>query len=177
MGAHVTERLEIKSTPQDILDSIRRLVQGLRVADREAETDLGLTGAQLFVLRKLAEEPAMSVNEVAARTCTDQSSVSVVVHRLVNRGLVKRQEDPTDRRRAELLLTGAGRKVVSRVQAAHSPQDRLIDAIEIMSPRSRQQLASHLLKIVEAMGLGRHQPAMFFETETKAIDRTRKKAR
>jgi DNA-binding MarR family transcriptional regulator len=177
MGAHATTRPSIKSTPQDILDSIRRLVQELRVADREAETELGLTGAQLFVLRKLSEDPVMSVNDLAERTCTDQSSVSVVVHRLVDKGLVKRQESLTDRRRAELSLTGAGRKLLSHVQAPHSPQDRLIETIESMTARNRQQLATLLLHVVDGMGLSRQQPAMFFEAESKPADRTRKKAR
>jgi DNA-binding MarR family transcriptional regulator len=177
MGAHATSRAAIKTTPQDILDSIRRLVQELRVADREAETELGLTGAQLFVLRKLSEAPAMSVNELAERTCTDQSSVSVVVHRLVDKGLIRRQESPTDRRRAELSLTAPGRKLLSRVQASHSPQDRLIETIESMSARNRQQLATLLLQVVDGMGLSRQQPAMFFESESRPADRIRKKAR
>src|ERR671938_1731164 len=68
------------------LDAIRRLVRGLRLAARASEREAGLSAAQLFVLQQLAESPAESINELAARTLTHQSSVSVVVRRLVERG-------------------------------------------------------------------------------------------
>src|SRR5881296_2175368 len=63
---------------QRILDSIRRLVRLLRLADRAAQNELGLSGAQLFVLQELGKTPSLSLNELAERTRTDQSSVSVV---------------------------------------------------------------------------------------------------
>jgi DNA-binding MarR family transcriptional regulator len=60
-----------------VLDAVRRIVQALRESSRQAERQVGLSGAQLFVLQKLAESPASSVNELAARTHTHQSSVSL----------------------------------------------------------------------------------------------------
>ena len=71
-----------------ILDAIRRLVRHLRLADRAAQSELGISGAQLFVLFELGKTPALSLNDLAARTRTDQSSVSVVVSRLVDAGLI-----------------------------------------------------------------------------------------
>src|SRR5665213_199086 len=72
---------------REILDSIRRIVRLLRVSSREAEREVGLSGAQLFVLRTLSEHKFLSVNELAERTHTHQSSVSVVVQVLVDKGL------------------------------------------------------------------------------------------
>ena len=85
--------LRVMSDSQRILDSIRRLVRMLRVSDRQAQAELGVSGAQLFVLTELGKTPALSLNELAARTLTDQSSVSVVVTRLVDAGLVTRDRD------------------------------------------------------------------------------------
>jgi DNA-binding MarR family transcriptional regulator len=155
----------MKSEAQHVLDSIRRVVQELRVADREAENTLGLSGAQLFVMKKLGEKATMSVNELAERTHTHQSSVSVVVHRLVEKRLVKRGESEADRRRAELTLTPEGRKVLSR--SPHSPQDRMIEAIDSMPVENRKQLAIRLAELVAAMGLSGQMPEMFFEAEGK----------
>jgi DNA-binding MarR family transcriptional regulator len=155
---------------QDILDSIRRLVQELRVADREAENKLGLSGAQLFVIQKLGEESTMSVNDLAERTCTHQSSVSVVVQRLVDKRLIKRKEASDDRRRVELSLTADGKNLLAR--SRYSPQERMIHAIESMPPKDRRQLAALLAEVVDAMGLGSHAPEMFFETERRAAARS-----
>jgi hypothetical protein len=49
-----------------ILDVIRRLVRHLRIADRAAQSQMGISGAQLFVLAELGKTSAMSLNHVAA---------------------------------------------------------------------------------------------------------------
>src|SRR5438034_4949060 len=108
MGLHIIPR-DSDSTAI-VLDCVRRIVQTLRVSGRAAEQRVGLTGAQLFVLRQLAAaEGPLSVNELAERTFTHQSSVSVVVHKLETRGLVRRLRSPDDARRMQLSPTPAGK--------------------------------------------------------------------
>lgn len=149
-----------------VLDSIRHLVQGLRVAARAAESELGLSGAQLFVLQKLGEGETMSVNMVAERTCTHQSSVSVVVQRLVEKGLVRREAAEDDRRRVDLTLTAAGRKVLAKSPMA--AQDQVINALEKMSPSARKQLAARMAELTHLMGLDGEPAPMLFEEEGRA---------
>ena len=91
-----------------VMVALRRIVRLLRIADREALSHHGLSAAQLFVLHTLWNEPAASLADLAARTMTDQSSVSTVVAKLVERRLVARTTSATDRRRSELRLTPAG---------------------------------------------------------------------
>src|ERR1700750_2387985 len=93
-----------------VLDAFRRIVQGLRESSRAAEQHAGVSGAQLFVLRTLAEAPRLSLNELAERTRTHQSSVSAVVARLARARLVERGTAAGDARRAELSLTARGRR-------------------------------------------------------------------
>ena len=95
------------------MEALRRIVQTLRESARQAEQDLGISGAQLFVLEKLADGAAMSLNELADRTHTHQSSVSTVVSRLVQRGLVARVRTSTDRRRLALTLTAEGERIAA----------------------------------------------------------------
>ena len=92
-----------------VLDAMRRIVQALRESSRWAERHVGLSGAQLFVLQTLAETPGLSVNELAERTHTHQSSVSVVVSRLAAR-LVERGTRPKSAPgRAPTVAGGRGR--------------------------------------------------------------------
>jgi len=111
-----TESVRRAATPPDdvttALDAIRRIVQALRVSARSAERRLGVSGAQLFVLHALADEPARSLNDLAARTYTHQSSVSVVVDRLAKRRLISRSRSPQDGRRIVLELTPSGRSLL-----------------------------------------------------------------
>src|SRR4051794_22052590 len=102
MGAHISKRDDVRA----VLDSIRRIVRELRLSSRAAEKHVGLSGAQLFVLQKLAEGGcALSLNELADRTLTHQSSVSVVVQKLAERRLIKTFRSSQDGRRVELSLT------------------------------------------------------------------------
>lgn len=144
------------------MDALRRIVQILRASAGAAQHDFGLTGAQLFVLEELGAAPGMSVNELAARTFTHQSSVSLVVQRLVRRGLVEKAGAPDDRRRVELKVTGAGRAVVRR--APHVAQQRLLEGIVRLPARDRRALAKALATIASHMGRD-HRPArMLLET-------------
>src|SRR5947209_19300614 len=101
-GAH-------RAAVADVVNGLRRIVRTLHHSHRIAEQRWDLSAAQLLVLQRLAESSTLSVNELADRTFTHQSTVSVVVTRLVNRGLVRRERADDDQRRAELALTAAGR--------------------------------------------------------------------
>jgi len=144
------------------LDALRRIVQALRIAGRQAERH-GLGGAQLFVLRQIAEHPGASVNEVAALTFTHQSTVSVLIQHLVRRRLVTRTEAPSDRRRQCLALTAKGRAFVRRTPAAI--QDQLIAALASVPAPDRRALARSLAAIAErltpAQAMTRKAPLLF----------------
>jgi DNA-binding MarR family transcriptional regulator len=156
------------------MDALRRIVRGLRVSSRAAERELGLSSAQLFVLQRLAEEPGASLGRLAERTLTDPSSVSVVLARLVERGLVRRGTAPDDARRLSLSLTAAGRALVRR--APEPAQARLAAALERLPSARKQALASDLEAVAEAMGAGAEAP-MFFEEEARPRARAAKRAR
>src|ERR1700678_3993523 len=113
MGANLLSRRRRPSSStgqaRAILNDLRLLVRELRVSSRDAEKRLGISGAQLFVLQCLGRAEVLSMNELAERTHTDQSSVSVVVSRLVERELVQRSPSRDDARRAEVRLTAGGK--------------------------------------------------------------------
>jgi len=146
---------------RQILNSLRQIVRSLRISSRNAEQRVGLSGAQLFVLQCLSRHSPCSVNELAATTATDQSSVSVVVSRLFARGLVARQSSVLDRRRVELSLTPAGRRLLTT--APEAAQDRLLSALSKL-PQPELVLLSGLLgKVVELADVSGESPSLFFE--------------
>jgi len=154
------------SETQAALDAIRQIVQALRESSRWSERHVGLSGAQLFVLQKLADAPGISINELAARTHTHQSSVSTVVTRLVEGGLVRRARAGHDGRCVTLSLSARGQRAASR--AADVPQERLITAIEQLTPTRRRHLATALSEVAAAMRTVEHPPTMFFEDRARA---------
>jgi DNA-binding MarR family transcriptional regulator len=156
-------RIAFMTDSQRILDSIRRLVRLLRVSDRQAQAELGISGAQLFALTELGKTPALSLNDLASRTLTDQSSVSVVVTRLVEAGLVTRDRDERDARRLVLHLTRAGRALLRKAPA--SAQERLLAVFDRMSEDERQRFAGTFEMIIDSVGADDGPPPMIFEDE------------
>jgi DNA-binding MarR family transcriptional regulator len=145
-----------------VFNSLRRLVHALHNASRDTERRLGVTGAQLFVLTQLRATPSISINALAERTMTHQSTVSVVVRRLVRRKLVKKVRSADDARRVELTLTPAGTALLRR--APESVQGRLARAIEAIEPAERQILARGLQHLVRTIGVDTGVTPMFFES-------------
>jgi DNA-binding MarR family transcriptional regulator len=142
------------------LDAFRRLVHAIRSSARRAERELGVSGAQLFVLQQLVEGSAGSLNELAERTYTHQSSVSVVVRRLVERGLVVRRVSRQDARRLEIALSSSGRALLRR--SGPAVQVRLIRAMSRLLPTQQARLASLLEAVIKEMGLAGMPAAMIF---------------
>ena len=124
------------------LDAMRAMLQEVRVANRAVELELGISGAQLFVLEELAREPADSLNDLAARAGTRHSSMSIVVTRLVEADLVRREASPDDARRVQLAVTARGRRLLRG--APPSAQARLLAAARTLPPAQIAELAGAL---------------------------------
>ncbi len=132
-----------------LLDALRAVGRELRVAEREAEQQVGLPPAQVHTLRQLGDRPAASLAELAERTHTDPSSASIVVQRLVERGLVARTAASDDRRRTELSVTTAGRAVLRR--APFSAADRVAEALAEIGPQRAATLTRGLEALARAL--------------------------
>lgn len=135
----------------EVMDSIRTVVRALRLNTRAIEKQLGISLAQLWVLQILAERPADSLNELAMATATHQSSVSVVVRRLVERELATRTTAHQDKRRVRIELTEAGRALL--VKAPPTVQVSLVAGIRRLPPERREQLATLMREWLTASGL------------------------
>lgn len=157
--------MELRERPDDhlnrVVNSLRRIIQAIRLSSSVAHDKLGITGAQLFVLQQLAQRPGASLRELAQRTLTDQSSVSVVVSRLVDAGHVARRIAVADARRTELTLTDSGRALLRR--APRLAQSRLVASLRAAPPAQLQVTARVLDRAARAVSPARVPAPMFFE--------------
>jgi DNA-binding MarR family transcriptional regulator len=157
--------MDSREPPDDpltrVIDSLRRILQAIRLSSSTVHDALGITGAQLFVLQQLAERPGASLRELAERTLTDQSSVSVVVGRLVEAGYVARRVSAADARRSELTLSEPGKALLRR--APGLAQTRLVASLRGVPPARLRVTAQVLESAARALGGSRAPAPMFFE--------------
>lgn len=154
---------DVAMTSARAMNALRSVVRAFRMNTRAIEQQMGLSLAQLFVLQQLDERPADSLNELADRTATHQSSVSVVVRRLVDRGLVARTSSTADKRRVEIELTDKGRSML-----AHAPatvQTQLMGSLRDMKDGDRAQLADLFEHWVRGAGIDLAAPPMLGEDD------------
>ncbi|HEY4219450.1 MAG TPA: MarR family winged helix-turn-helix transcriptional regulator [Gemmatimonadaceae bacterium] len=148
------------------LNAVRSIVRALRINTRSIELKMGISLAQLFVLQQLAERPADSLNELAERTATHQSSVSVVVRRLVERGYVSRTASSADKRRIEIDVTPTGRSLLAG--APTTIQTQLVQALSGMERNDQVTLANLLERWLRTAKIDIASPPMLGEDESEA---------
>jgi DNA-binding MarR family transcriptional regulator len=149
------------SHTQPILDCLRTLVRALSTESRRSETQLGITGAQRFILQTLRNAKTLSINELAVLTYTHQSTVSTVVTKLVEKGLISRTRDPNDRRVQLLSITAKGRSKLR--SESITVQEKLIHSIGELGHHKQQQLTELLQQLIKGSGLAQIEPTLFLE--------------
>lgn len=92
----------------DFMQLLWGLQHGLESRSKRMESDSGVTAPQRMVLRMLGRKPRSTAGHVAKILRVHPSTLTGVLRRLELRGLVKREEDANDRRRALFTLTKAG---------------------------------------------------------------------
>ena len=145
------------------MNAVRSVVRALRINTRAIESKMGISLAQLFVLQQLADRPASSLNELADRTATHQSSVSVVVRRLVDSGYVSRTTSAHDKRRIEIDVTPTGRGLLA--DAPSTIQLQLVTSLRRMSVSDQTTLADLLERWLRDANIDIASPPMLGEED------------
>jgi DNA-binding MarR family transcriptional regulator len=91
----------------ELLEVMPAIMQFVR-AEMRNQPDPSLSVTQLRALSFLDRNPNLSLSEVADYIGITRASTSTMIDRLVQRGLVDRQEDPKERRHVMLKLTQTG---------------------------------------------------------------------
>ena len=145
------------------LNAVRSIVRAFHHNTRAVELALGISAPQLYVLQLVNAEPGISVSEIAERVGTHQSSASVVVRRLTDRGFLERTTPLRDRRRQELRITDAGLDLLRR--APQTVIGDLIGGSEALSDAKRAELAGLLEEWLDHAGMDNSSAPMMGEEE------------
>jgi DNA-binding MarR family transcriptional regulator len=110
----------------DFRYAIRRF---LRYSEQQARA-CGITPQQhllLLIVRGHPSYPAVSIGEIAERLQLRHHSASLLVERGVQRGLLRREKDGVDRRRALVSLTDEGARILARITQANKQELKALD--------------------------------------------------
>lgn len=132
-------------TEAELYLALRRLQQIGEQHAKRLGRRTGLTPLQLLVLRAIPELGAATIGQLAARLNLSQATLTTVLDRMEERGLLQRVRDQDDRRKVRLLLSEAGREQ-SAAEPALLPEG-FMARFSALSEWERQQLYAALLRL------------------------------
>lgn len=140
--------IHLKHT-KDIIYSIRRLMQAGELYTKELNKIYNISAAQLNCLLSLYEHGPLPPSRIAHFIMVNSSTVTGIIDRLEQKGLVRRLRISHDRRIITIELTKAG-----KVLAENAPppiQQRIIDGLNNISETEIQRIASTLAKLTNML--------------------------
>jgi DNA-binding MarR family transcriptional regulator len=110
--ARSTEEMS-KPLPEvlEFMQLLWRVVHALEQRSKRMAAATGITGPQRLVVRLVGLYPGISATGLATLLHVHPSTVTGVLRRLEQQGLLAREPDQDDRRRAVLTLSASGRRV------------------------------------------------------------------
>jgi len=117
----------------------------LQSTSKWMETRLGVTGPQRLVIRMIGCFPGVSAGALADLLHVHPSTLTGVLRRLTDRGVIRRTADPRDSRRALFWLTARGRRV-DRLRSG-TVEAAITRAIANVPARNRAAARSMLARV------------------------------
>ena len=155
MGAGKNDSTVIDSQADELVGYWLKLCH--RIMSRKLASSIypELTGklprGQVHALVLLAEAGEPKISELAAVLSLDESTVTRLVDKLETAGLAERRRSTSDRRSTSVVITKAGRKVVTC--AREHQRVLLAEVLSALDPKERIEFIRLTAKAAEAMRL------------------------
>lgn len=152
----------LPATARSPVSLARRLYQIALGVLAEVHAGTDLRPLEFGVMIYVHDTPGIDQNTLAERMALDRTSISAMVYRLEQVGLLERSVNGADRRARVLRLSAAGKALHDRQRSqALAAQDRIL---AVLKPAERRSLIEMLVRVIEANqsyirpGAGRRKP-------------------
>ena len=130
---------------KEIVWLIRRLMQGSYIYNKELNKTYQVSAPQLSSLLALYENGPLPTSQIAKYIMVNSSTVTGIIDRLEQKGLVQRSRISTDRRVITVTLTDKGREL-----AEHAPppiQEKIVEGLQKLPPHEIEKIVQALTKL------------------------------
>lgn len=135
---------------QEIVQSLRSIITRVMGDASGAWMDLDVTMPQMKVLMLLRENGALRVGILARHLAVSTPTITGIVDRLVRHDLVRREDDPSDRRVVLNVLTPKGEQLMERLR--HRSDEELLRIVGGLNAQEQADLARALKRLEEVIG-------------------------
>lgn len=155
-----------KKNNMDVCDSVlinlRKITQSIDLHSRYLVRQFGLTGPQLVILQELSKLGEISVGDLSRAISLSQATVTGILERLENRGLIIRRRDEKDKRRVMVQATEACKTLLDK--APPPIQESFIRQFGSLQVWEQTMILSALQRLVSMMDAKSLKAAPFLAT-------------
>ncbi len=151
-------RPELDSTPMGVIGRMSRASSLLDRSIRENFASFDLQPGEfdvLATLRRSGSPYKLTPGVIGDLTMVTSSAITARIDKMADKGLVKREPDPDNRRIVVVCLTRRGRELINEVIENHVAHE--IELMKGLTRAEQEQLAELLRKLL--VGLGDIPPA------------------
>jgi MarR family transcriptional regulator, transcriptional regulator for hemolysin len=130
---------------REVAFNINDVARLLRTYADQRARDLGMTRAQWAVLARVERSQGLKQCELADTLDLQPITLTRLIDRLCDGGLIERRSDPDDRRAKRLYLTPAARPVLDGL--TRLGRDLMATVLAGIEPAAVEQLLAHLLTL------------------------------
>ena len=105
----------------------------------------GITPTEFGILEALYHKGPLLLGEVQRKILVTSGGITYLVDRLVEKGLVKREQCPEDRRARYAVLTAAGQSLIKKIFPAHAA--RIEQAMSGLTQAEQREATALLRKL------------------------------
>ena len=136
---------------KDLLILLRKMIQAVDLYSKDLNKRCGLTGPQLVVLKEVTNHEFISVSELAKTISLSQGTVTDIINRLENKGLMVKERSQDDKRR---VMISPSKKCIDILKDAPPPlEEKFTGAFIDLEEWEQLMILSSMNRLVNIMSI------------------------
>jgi DNA-binding MarR family transcriptional regulator len=157
---------------QQLLIALRKVIRAIGLHSKQLNKTSGLTTPQLLIMLEIDKTSGINSSQVAKNVNLSAATVTNILDRLENKGLVSRVRSTQDKRKVSLYLTEDGKALL--LNAPQALQEHFIENFANLAQWEQSQLLSSMERLAEMMDANEIDAAPLLELNAMSASSTSK---
>lgn len=133
----------------EVLTSLRRVIRAIDLHSQHLVKTASVTGPQLRLLQLMSADGQPTVSDLAKKMSLSQATVTSIMDRLENRGLIERVRSTNDKRKVHPKLTAEGKTILAKTPTPL--QDSFVRKFDSLKTWEQHMIIASMQRIAEMM--------------------------
>ena len=134
---------------KEVLKHFREIYIQAKSELKDSVKKTGLSGSQLWIMQQIYNFNGISNSELAKNLTLHVSTCSILVNKLIKKGLVEKTRSSTDERKIVLTITSKGKQLMAK--APKSPEGAIPSTLKKLNIEELEELNTVLTKFAKKM--------------------------